>query len=453
MNAILNTMINSPLATELSVNGKKTTVKGMFSQALTQENGKLSTNQQTQENIKASALTSSSNEENLEALLSKIKELINGLDEVEGLEELKILEPSMLEEIQKSLEGEGFNGSELEKLLMQMDSSKQNELPENFLLGKNGVEVFHFIQMYAQQLNENPSNIEKNNATKSLEEIFTGIQKLLDGSSNKAENRTELKNLLAALEKWSNQTGSESTLLKQGVLDTKTERERQIWERLVNSYQNKVAIERKIPNAPKLTLDDLANMLKKAMQNYDQSASSVNTTQKTDTDLLVNQNFASKIQQFVVHVQSSNQEEVTTQQKLLDQFQQILSKSNFMKGPNGATQLMLKLQPEHLGEITLKLTQINGEMVVKMIASSQGAKELLEGNLSQLRHMFSPQQVVVEKADLPNSQLDQKSQQGQQASAEDREENHSSYEEQELDSENESEDENSFHQILMNEKV
>lgn len=41
--------------------------------------------------------------------------------------------------------------------------------------------------------------------------------------------------------------------------------------------------------------------------------------------------------------------------------------------------------------------KIDGEMTVKITVMSQAAKELLEKNIHQLRHLFSPNQVVVER--------------------------------------------------------
>jgi flagellar hook-length control protein FliK len=47
----------------------------------------------------------------------------------------------------------------------------------------------------------------------------------------------------------------------------------------------------------------------------------------------------------------------------------------------------------------VQLTKVDGEMLVKITATTQAAKEALESNVRQLRHMFSPQQVVIEKQD------------------------------------------------------
>src|SRR5690606_10263975 len=52
------------------------------------------------------------------------------------------------------------------------------------------------------------------------------------------------------------------------------------------------------------------------------------------------------------------------------------------------------------GEMRIRLVQMNGEMTVKFIVSSQAVKDLLETNMNQLRNMFLPHQVTIEKQEL-----------------------------------------------------
>ncbi|OEH91264.1 flagellar hook-length control protein FliK [Bacillus solimangrovi] len=88
------------------------------------------------------------------------------------------------------------------------------------------------------------------------------------------------------------------------------------------------------------------------------------------------------------------------QQQFIEQFQKVMQQSKFSSFANGNSQLMLKLNPAHLGSLSIKLIQTNGEMAARIIASTQSAKELIEGNLSQLRHVFAAQNIQVEKFEL-----------------------------------------------------
>lgn len=61
--------------------------------------------------------------------------------------------------------------------------------------------------------------------------------------------------------------------------------------------------------------------------------------------------------------------------------------------------LSMVLTPDHLGTLQVNFSQVNGEMLVRIIASSGYAKEMLESNLHQLKHVFSPHQVQIVRAD------------------------------------------------------
>ena len=67
------------------------------------------------------------------------------------------------------------------------------------------------------------------------------------------------------------------------------------------------------------------------------------------------------------------------------------------KGP--VQSLSMVLTPEHLGTLQVNFSQVNGEMIVRIIASSSYAKEMLESNLHQLKHAFSPHQVQIVRGD------------------------------------------------------
>ncbi|WLR52341.1 flagellar hook-length control protein FliK [Bacillus tianshenii] len=95
-----------------------------------------------------------------------------------------------------------------------------------------------------------------------------------------------------------------------------------------------------------------------------------------------------------------NQAKPSMQQQFVEQFQKIMQNSRFASFTNGNAQLTLKLNPEHLGTLSIKLVQMNGEMAARIIASTQSAKDLIESNIHQLRHLFSGQNVQVEKFEV-----------------------------------------------------
>lgn len=99
-------------------------------------------------------------------------------------------------------------------------------------------------------------------------------------------------------------------------------------------------------------------------------------------------------------IQLNSNQPKPMQQQFIEQFQKIIQKSQFTSFANGNAQLTLKLNPEHLGTLSIKLIQTNGEMAARIIASTQSAKDLIESNLHQLRHLFAGQNVQVEKFEV-----------------------------------------------------
>ncbi len=95
------------------------------------------------------------------------------------------------------------------------------------------------------------------------------------------------------------------------------------------------------------------------------------------------------------HVETTEQ----VNEQLLTQFEKAISQSRFIQNLSGNNQLLLKLTPESLGTILVELTEMDGEMLVKLTASSQMAKEALEANVRELRNMFAPHNIVIEKQD------------------------------------------------------
>ncbi|SHF51630.1 flagellar hook-length control protein FliK [Ornithinibacillus halophilus] len=160
-----------------------------------------------------------------------------------------------------------------------------------------------------------------------------------------------------------------------------------------------------------------------------------------------------KVEQYVIHVQQT-QQSGTVEQQVMDQFQKVIKTSKFMSLPNGNQQLSIALRPENLGEMMVRLTQINGEMMVKIAVTSQATKELLESNLNQLRNMFAPNQVVVERQDVQTSQQGQSfQQQKDEQSLNDQNQGDPNQPSQQEKEDIDDSFESKFQEILMNEKV
>lgn len=86
-------------------------------------------------------------------------------------------------------------------------------------------------------------------------------------------------------------------------------------------------------------------------------------------------------------------------ESFLQQLTNIVQSGRFTRFQNGNAQLVIRLYPEHLGTLTVKITREHGTLAAKLIASTDSAKELLDANLPQLYHVLSTENITVEKWD------------------------------------------------------
>ena len=62
--------------------------------------------------------------------------------------------------------------------------------------------------------------------------------------------------------------------------------------------------------------------------------------------------------------------------------------------------VQLKLEPEHLGKITIKLAAVNGEITARFFTESAQAKEAIESSLNQLRESLQPYRMHLGEASV-----------------------------------------------------
>lgn len=92
---------------------------------------------------------------------------------------------------------------------------------------------------------------------------------------------------------------------------------------------------------------------------------------------------------------------------LIKQFESILSKSQFSR-IGGTQKLFIRLNPEHLGSISIELIQKDQTMTARILTTTEAAKEALESHLHNLKHAFEAHSIKVD-----NLEIGQQSQQAQ----------------------------------------
>lgn len=81
----------------------------------------------------------------------------------------------------------------------------------------------------------------------------------------------------------------------------------------------------------------------------------------------------------------------------------VVNKLDIVK-QNGMTEAKISLYPEHLGQVDIKITMLNGQLVATFMTERSGAKELLEQQMSQLRIALQSQGLQVEKLEVTQNQ-------------------------------------------------
>ncbi|QNF29532.1 flagellar hook-length control protein FliK [Metabacillus elymi] len=97
--------------------------------------------------------------------------------------------------------------------------------------------------------------------------------------------------------------------------------------------------------------------------------------------------------------------EATTRQEFTNQLVNAFKTSKFSQLPNGANRLVIKLDPEHLGSLTVRLVQKNGEMVARIITSTESAKDLLDHSIHQLKQALPSIQIEIERFEVISEQV------------------------------------------------
>lgn len=102
----------------------------------------------------------------------------------------------------------------------------------------------------------------------------------------------------------------------------------------------------------------------------------------------------------------SDSGEAIHSKRVEEQFVKILANSTFTK-TSDMQKLTIRLAPDHLGSIRIEVTQNEGNMIARIITANTEAKDVLEKQLTSLKHGLTAQNLQVDKVDIvvsPQSQ-------------------------------------------------
>ncbi|SDJ01814.1 flagellar hook-length control protein FliK [Salimicrobium halophilum] len=298
---------------------------------------------------------------------------------------------ALVEKLRHSLNtlNEGKKESEKSALIQVLDDIQTftQSLEDNFLTGIHG-----FQQNIQKVAGETASS---NEQLTEIFQSFRGILSLQEGgkTSLKEVTNAQLKELRELLVKFVNESKGVDTQALLNQSSGKPE-DKALFEQLIRNVQRKQQLPT-VYNQQQITVKDIGKWLSHSTK-IKMEESSLNTgNDKLST--ISHQTPMTKVEQFVIKVDQQSQ--APAQRQVFQKLQDMIQSSKMFTDKLGNQEMQIKLKPSSLGDMTIKFAQVNGEMAVKIMVTSQAAKEMLEGNMQQLRHMFSPQQVVVEKTE------------------------------------------------------
>lgn len=281
-------------------------------------------------------------------------------------------------------------------------------------------------------------------------QIYEEVEQLLNQAGEKSDNSKVASKILELLTDWQklSQSGGKNVNLLTG-LDTGNKQLLNVWQDLVHNFQNRTSMNQRNQYQldAKISNTDVVRWLSHALDAEVQSQIEKVTVQPAALSTMP----ISKVEQFVIHI-NQTQGNTSPDKQLMEQFQKIMDTNRLTGLQNSRGNLAITLKPGNLGEMLVRFTQVNGEMMVKILVTSAAAKDMLEGNLHQLRNMFSPHQVVIEKQDaaIPQSQAAQNEQSSTEQHDEKEEQNHPENQQKQGEDDSFS---SIFEDLVLNEKV
>lgn len=392
-----------------------------------------------------------------EQLMKKLKDQLMANDQKGTDQAMNLLESLKLQISKTSTDSLGSQ-SDLVQLIdnvtIAVEALKDSE--QTFLAGMMDAPFLKAIEASQGKSDESKAAIEKQ-----LKEIWNKFQQLMKPMESTAKSPDSekmdqkallaLKDVLNQFTKLSDQLPLESKKQWQNLVaqisKDGTNRQQKLFQDLLLSFKTRQQLPNTYHQQNPVSSKDIAKWV---AQSLEQNKAKEQTISKGTPNMQTVP--MTKVEQYVIHVNQTDSAS-SRQKQFIQEFERVLQSSRMQFNQAGSREMLLKLRPANLGDMTVKFAQIDGEMTVKILVSTQAAKEMLEGNMSKLRHMFSPQQVIVEK----NESLSSQSQIYQESEMEEGtdEEKHDGHNNREQDQREDGDEQEqlSFQEILMNEKV
>lgn len=281
--------------------------------------------------------------------------------------------------------------SVLSDLLSEMDSTTEGAIDEN-------ESIFHLL---SDALDEATTHTLDKDEIMKFNQLVIDIQAIMQQLQDGRQTEAVASNLLALVKVWSSlskqvdKDNFQQLVTKQ--LPTETY---ELMEKLTELYEKRQHFSTKqmYGQDAKVTVKDVARWLTQLLPQQEMTPNNQVTPVMTNEHGKISPMKMSVLEQHTIHVSQGERVE-RVQQEITQQIANIVQRSNFLQQRNPLQELSIVLKPEHLGTMTIKFTQIDNQLMVKIVTSSSMTRDLLEGNMQQLKHAFSPHQVQVVRDD------------------------------------------------------
>ncbi|MCP3739096.1 flagellar hook-length control protein FliK [Rossellomorea sp. BNER] len=200
----------------------------------------------------------------------------------------------------------------------------------------------------------------------------------------------------------------------------------------------------------------LHNVLKKAHMSietasvedsFENGSISIKETSRNTSILFNTGQTIPKIEQLTLFLTKSDNSNINYEQ-FTKEFSNLISKSQLLKNPN-MNKLLVKLYPEHLGTLRIELVQKDGMMAAKILASTAGAKEILDSQIHSLKHALTSQNLQIEKIEISQSMNDSPKPSDRSNTGQHGNQHQSKHSQREHTADNDEELDKSFKELLM----
>jgi flagellar hook-length control protein FliK len=148
--------------------------------------------------------------------------------------------------------------------------------------------------------------------------------------------------------------------------------------------------------------DSTSNSLNKNKEEIKLVSNSDSKFISMNGDVFLSQGISKPEQIVLLHTHSAR---LVSSEELIQQFESILAKNvTFRSGLN--ERLLIKFNPEHLGEMRVEIIKEGSVMMAKIMTSTESAKELLESQINSLKSAFLSQNLQIERIEI-SQQLNQ----------------------------------------------